>query len=174
LKNLKKPILIIFLCVIILLISYILIQPIIISLFPHIKEDYSGWKDVYLENLGTFKISEEWFVSQERFVVCITDKPIEEEHIIYLVGAILNYDTEEKNISPNDFLENVEYIGLVNSQVFSNGGMYGQNEYKINDEIAIKYFISFSTNEYGVLFIVWDDTIDEEMIRKIAISFKSN
>jgi len=139
------------------------------------EKNFIGWQNVSIEKVAKFRVPDEWIVTQENSVIYITDKPIDEpEYQIFLIGTSSWIGQEEsEDIAPHELFEDVEYVGLVKSQVFSYGGMYGQNEYKIDNDIVTKSYVSYSSgNRNSAMFIAWDDLVDEETMIKIAESFR--
>ncbi len=72
---------------------------------------------------------------------------------------------EEKN----DYF-NVQVLKTLSSSVYSNGAIYGKNLLLQNGEKKEKYYLQIGYEEL-VEFIIWDDTIDLESIKKIAKTF---
>jgi hypothetical protein len=127
-----------------------------------------GWQSVSIDNVGTFKVPREWVVTQENYILYITDMPITNENYkIYLIGSIWN-DQEDGNYTPTHKLfDNVEYGNSISSEIFSNSAAWGLNEFIVNGNKENKYYIRFHKH----IVIAWDDLINKKTIITIAKSF---
>jgi len=168
----KKKILIAALVIAILSISILFLIEFVKSYIGYNPvSDYIGWKDVNIEYIGTFKIPEEWVVTQVDEFVLITDKSIEKENYkTYLIGTVGSNVIEYISIYilSDDEVKRVE---LIRSQVFSNSTHYKQIEYRIGAENEVKQLIELSSSPYFEL-IDWYGLVCEETMKLIAESYK--
>jgi len=136
-----KKIIIVFASLLILLIlsscSLITLE----SLFPGITENYSDWKSVEVESVGTFKIPKDWVFTAIEKEVYLTDGPISEnEYKIYLMGAIYDkeYSMEECKRNVFALFENTIYKEPGRGTMFSNCAWYGLELVEISGNLLIK------------------------------------
>ena len=133
---------------------------------------YIGWQDVSIPEVGKFKIPPEWVVTQTEDTVYIIDKPIDEEgYKIYLINV---YRKNDYIVSPYELGEDIQKVKATTITGFSNGAVYGKEEYIINGKKETKYFLDVGYSSGGrkqLHFLAWDDLIDEKTLSKIAYSF---
>ena len=150
------------------IICCILIALFIISCTAGCDEyDYDGWQTIYIEDVGLLKIPSDWksYVEDEYlYIVDADDKPV-----LIQTKSFYNPDTNEPGIvESNKFVDNIQCIGHISSNVLSNSPIYGKKEFLQNSEKSERYFLDLS-NDMQLIF--WDPGIDEEMVKKIAASF---
>jgi len=133
---------------------------------------YKDWQIINIPNIGSFKVPQEWNVSYENYAYHITDIPKDEEDLnIYILGRMPSDHKNNKYLPKHELFENVEYTGnFIRGKGLSNSTFFGQEVYKINGFEEIKYFIDFNS-EYILLFLIWNDSLDINIIEKIADSY---
>ena len=142
---------------------------------------YAGWKGVTLLGVGTFKVPQDWIVTQQDDVVYLTDKPLDsEDYKTYLVGEIGEIWSMSSNGTRDRFDDTYELFGnvqvksgeTISSVTLSNSAAYGQREFVVDGNGVTKYFIMLWSEKVSPTYlIVWDNLLDENTILKIAASF---
>jgi len=136
-----------------------------------ICKKYNNWQTVYIPNVGEFRVPQEWIVTHEGGIIYITDKSIDEEYNIYLIGkveSILN--------STEDTHDLIKYLthdsDIITANNLSNSSRYGQREYILDGKNEIKFFIEFYNKyTYNNLFILNENLLDTRIIKKISSSY---
>jgi hypothetical protein len=130
--------------------------------------DYTGWKDVTIEKVGSFKVPGEWVETRVGNAIYFTDRIMEDEdHIIYLVGSAITYENDEY-VPVYKRFGDIEYIKTVSSQIHSNSSDWGKSEYRVGNDVVTKKYVSFQKSG---AFLAWDDLVDDETMIMIAKSF---
>jgi len=137
---------------------------------PEIFEDYSSWQTIQIENCGTFKIPGDWKKIEENgfieFEKSSKKAIMVQTYFSYGFHASAKYQyNDEYNFKIHEHIY---------SEVFSNSAAYSVNKYDMNGSYDKMFSVSFDNTNFGISFIFIDPTIDEKIIRKIAISFIPN
>ena len=84
-------------------------------------------------------------------------------------------DNEQGEEESNDFFDKLINIKILDSAILSNGVTYGKTRVAKDGMESENYFLEIGHEGYTrvVQFIVWDETINLKLIRKISISFIS-
>ena len=136
------------------------------------------WKTVSIENIGSVKVPGEWCFSQNDRYVYFTDIPMKkgEAYNIYMVGVVSKPGFEWKHIPMSELFEDVKVEILnsfINSEGFSNSVLFGETEVAVDGKKTHKFELKlWESNEQYLRLLVWDDSLDEELVRKIGKSFK--
>ena len=138
---------------------------------------YEGFKNIELSDVGSFYVPQDWVCIREDDVVYFIDESFvdakEKITNCYLIGTIYEYDKNYRDENP--YLAEIEEKNLISSEVFSNSVIIGEKEYQINGELTNKYFMDcYISSETSLAFVVWDDSINYEVISEIGKSFKRN
>lgn len=150
-------------------------RDVIMAIEPMYAYDYSQWKTVELENIGSFMVPQTWVFSEEDGIVYFSDRPLGEE------GCII-YMAEKSTYLLNDVTEVNPYIGEMQAlegeygAVFGNSGYYALWNFSLNGETVSKFIVIFdmtvaSGGSYCLL-VGWDDAVDEDVVMQIAASFR--
>lgn len=144
----------------------------IVLLVSGCSNDYDAWKEVNITEVGSLKIPKEWIYTENNNIIYFTDKEIGEstEYSIYLIGIICDQGQVEALYQHID--ENMKYEKLISSETLSNSAIVGKNEYLINDKICQKLFLDIYSSNKQLYIIGLDDSIDYEVAKKIATSYK--
>lgn len=135
-------------------------------LFP----DYTGWKEIKIEKIGSFYVPEEWVYTKEGTIVYFTDKPITEENYkIYLIGT--ESDRNKVYIGIEDIYPQYKKIAHENYKLLSNSSDYKEAIFEINGQKERKLHISFFGNDNELYLYAWDNLLDIETVKKIANSY---
>lgn len=135
--------------------------------------DYDGWQTIYIEDYGTLKIPSDWksYVEDDYlYIVDANDNPIMIQTYSYC-----GYNAgEEGKVESNKFVENFQCVKGLSSNALSNSTTYGKVEILQGSEKSEHYFLALNVVVNNTLYmklIVWDPSIDEDMVQKIAASF---
>ena len=138
---------------------------------------YAGWQKVAVENIGTFRVPDEWIVTEEGRFLYFTDSPTNEEgRKIYLIGRIWRGLSKERDEVQPVFIHDLFEAELVRSvhangtQRFSNGADYGRSEYRIGEDTFEKQGVFLGR---GITLVAWDDLVEQDIMIMIAKSFRS-
>ncbi|GMO59477.1 MAG: hypothetical protein Ta2A_05380 [Treponemataceae bacterium] len=120
-----------------------------------------AWQTVLIPEIGTFKVPQDWVVTQKENTVYITNKAVAEDgYIIYIIGA--------RNF---DFFENVKYVETVRSEIFSNSSNFAIEKLNINGNIEEKRVIGLFYSGKVFHLLVWDNSLNEKTLIRIVKSF---
>ena len=152
----------------------LLILVILAIIFCLIFFRYAFWQKVTIPSLGSFKVPKDWIVTKNENIIYITDKPIEEDYKIYLVGVGRVKGADGKY--HYDFFENAETLGSERGAVYSNSAGYWVEKFNINGVIKEKYviYLYYGFGHPLIYLIAWDNLIDENTIIKITKSYIKN
>ena len=142
------------------------------SFFPERFENYSDWKTVVINDCGSFKIPNEWELCEQNENFYIADKksnPIFIQSYSYaMYEDSLEYEPGKEET--NKFFNKLVNIKLLESAILSNGATYGKTLVLKDGEESERLYLDIGYN-MNVLFIVWDDKVNSELLKKIAMSF---
>lgn len=130
---------------------------------------YDGWKTINIDNCGALKIPEEWLFYEENGFIYFTDvdaNPIMIQTFSYS-GIDENQHGKEES---NKFFSKVINIKTLTSAVLSNGAIYGKALVEKDDCESEKYYLELGY-ERKILLIIWEETLNDELVKKIARSF---
>ena len=94
----------------------------------------NSWKTVSIEDVGNFKIPNEWRVKNQDGILYITNNSNnEQEDTPYLIGTTLMIKNNEKksSIQPHEVLDGVEKGNHISSVNYSNGARVSLFEYYV-------------------------------------------
>lgn len=143
---------------------------------------YINWKTVYIENGASFKIPENWVVTEQDGYIFFTDKPLEENYTLYMIGPVqfesIQYTSEEDvfrhrdmpYILPKYISTNVVQGYSIYSAIVKTNASYAYDNFIIDDIPCERYTIYFC----GKVYMIWDDSISENLVIKIARSYRMN
>ena len=117
------------------------------------------------------KIPEEWrmFGKDGRFyIVDVEDRPIMIQTYSYYCW--FDYDVDQGETESNEYYEDVTYIEYIASVTISNGATYGEVLVEHENERTPRYYLHLGY-EKVVYLVIWDETMDEEMLADIADTF---
>lgn len=146
----------------------------IILLISGCSNQDETWKEVHVANAGSLKIPYEWVYNEKDGVMYLTNKNMDDssECKIYLIG--MTYNEHELEPLYRCIAPDMKYVKLISSETFSNSAIIGKNEYIINGQTYEKLFLNLYSSEKELYFIVLDNSIEYETVKKIARSFKMN
>ncbi len=135
--------------------------------------NYDGWQNVEIENCGTFSIPGNWsyFIEDDKYhFVDENSNPM-----MIQTYSFAGFDENEQGQKEsNAFFEEVQCLQTLSSAVLSNGSIYGKVQMLCNGQESEKFYINLDTEDgSAILFIFWDNSIDKDMVEKIANSFVS-
>ena len=132
----------------------------------HTVENYDGWDEVHIESIGFLKVPKSWY-------------HLEKDGVSYI------YDSEDNPVMiecnnfskwrSNEVCEKYRHVDTVSSQVFPNHAMQGKSQIETTDKMEELFFIYLPNDsiDQSVRLFVWDSTISEETVIKIAKSFEA-
>ena len=174
-------------------ISTLLICAIIVIaiIFTGCSRDYSSWRLVYCESIGSsdvqanpdkdpfFYVPSDWVCSRigdyiffASYVITNTKDIIKEDGELYLIGWLNKNDHESYTVR-NLF----DYIAVPSdSAVYGvgvgNGAIYGREKYIVGTQTQEKNYVSLkSTKFYELKLIDWQDNCGKDLMKLIAQSF---
>jgi hypothetical protein len=159
------------------LIPIIMVALIIISLLDLPSVRTITWQTVNISGVGTFKVPAKWIVEQEDGVIYITDVLRQSgEHSIYLAGIVIEDVIEAKYAYPHELFDRVEVGNCLSAIGFSNNSSLQLFEYHVNNQTIERFVIRLNSNRLyperkSVFLLVWDNSVDENIIFDIAKSF---
>ena len=130
-------------------------------------ENYSeDWQQIPIENVGVFKVPSKWTVKYKDEYILIYDENGSLVMVDYIFCLLKSPDVLNE-LSITDF-----HTGeIVSSACFSNSVMYLVENFSINGVPCNKRWLEFSSPNKSRAFVIWEETIDEDMITKIANTF---
>lgn len=134
--------------------------------------NYDGWNDLAIDSCGTLKIPPNWqtyIVDDLLYIVDENKKPV----MIQTHSHAGIEDGDFGEVESNAFFEEVRCLKFVSGEVFSNGAFYGRVTVEKNGMQSQQYILEFE-GATRVSIVVWDDTIEDELVKKIAKSFVSS
>ncbi len=145
--------------------------------YPTALLNYSGWKTVEIDQMGTIKVPKEWIIDQEDGFWIATDKPLTEPDHRVIVTEVtqgnrwVNTYESMKIKAPYKFWDQLFW--------YSRNERYGNlsalwTSYSDPEWIIPQYILNLygRKGEWSRLFIM-DQTIDHRMAYKIIISYKA-
>ncbi len=141
---------------------------VIISVRP---VQYLGWKTIRAQGVGSFMVPAEWVYTVEDGLVCLTDRPVDEDGCrIYLAEPAIYSDGNDVFYMWNKLFGEAKHTSSYPICSLSNSSGYGIHSYEQNGNITSKFVIGFYAYREFTL-IAWDNLVDEHTIRKIAESY---
>lgn len=152
----------------------LLIVILLIVLFASCSEEYADdWKKIEIDDCGILAIPSDWIFFEEDGYYYITDQndvPI----MIQTYSNVVDTDMDKINsvTESNKYYDDVKEIKSVRSEVLSNGVCYGVSLMRRDGKDSERYMLELY-NDKTVVFVVWSDTVTEELLVKIAKSFEA-
>lgn len=127
------------------------------------NKNFTGWEFITLEGVGSFRLPDGWSMEQtDGFLTGYDENG----------NAIMLEITEESVYGDYESLD--EY-----GEVFSAGGYYTKNEYHVDNTNIELFAVTFDTDVTeseplggSFSFVFLNPDIDEELVRKIAMSYE--
>jgi hypothetical protein len=131
--------------------------------------NYDGWKTIHVDSCGTVKLPSEWLVYEKDGLLYVVD---EEENPIMIQSK--SYagikDDDMGQTEANEYFQEVTCVKTLSSAYYSNSAGYGVVLVEKNGVQSEQLFLDLGAYPY-VQMIIWDDTVDEKLVKKIAKSF---
>lgn len=135
---------------------------------------YFGWQEVYLNNLVSIKVPDDWKKGEKNGLIYFTDSDSDNEVVFfqsrkdaeyeYGEPIVIDESKGEKNIVSNNFKNLISVSSTVNSL----GTVYGETIVAFDNKAYVEKYVDFCYGEY--LFYSCGNEIDEDILRKIADS----
>ena len=134
--------------------------------------DYEGWKEETIPGVGSIKIPEDMVLLQEDKTLYLMYDDTTDKSDALMAGVVYKDVGEGFSEMLYDILgEDLSYVELLSSEVFSNSVIIGRNKYSIESELCEKYFMSIYSNNKSAYFLSNSASVDYELLSKIAKSF---
>jgi hypothetical protein len=145
-----------------------------------ILKTISDWQTISFSNKTEFKLPNDWVVAQNDNIFYITDKPmLENDYTIYLIGII----NARRNSEEFVMLISKVYNGVAeyshwggHSARLSDNVFYNKYvEYVIDGSkvtVNMLNYFNYSDPESEIILIIYDDMLCDDMVNKIAQSFR--
>lgn len=125
------------------------------------------WQTIYLPECGTLKIPEDWRMFEKDDRIYIVDA--DDQPVMIQVLSWCGIDDDQQGVAEsNAYFEDVIPMKCLSSAVFSNSAAYGEVLVSCENIQSTKLFLDLPPSE---MFIVWDETVDLDMLRTIAKTF---
>lgn len=132
-------------------------------------EKTSGWQTIEIPDCGTLKIPPDWTYYENEGWIYILDHAQKPAMIQTKSFPGVDGRTPGETES-NDFFTEVTNLRLLTSAVFSNGAIYGSYLTEHNGNQSEEFFLEIGYDRH-VTLLVWDETMDEAMLKTIAHTF---
>ena len=135
---------------------------IITSCTLNTQKDFTDWEVVVLEGVGCFRLPLGWSMEQTGDFLTGYDEN---------GNAVMLEITEESVYGDYEPIDEYE-------EFFSNSSAYGKYRYLINEQEVELFMVDFSfyteENDFSesLVFVFLNPDIDEEIVRKIAMSYE--
>lgn len=128
-----------------------------------------SWQTVEIPNCGTLKLPADWIYYEKDGLIYILDhtkKPV----MIETNSSPGVDDRTPGETETNDFFTGVTNLRSLSSTVISNGAIYGTFLTDFSGKASEKLFLNIGYDR-TVTLLVWDETMDEKMLKTIAFTF---
>lgn len=154
----------------IIIVFFVLIWTFILKRFaPELFENYSNWQTIQLDECGTFMVPNDWKKMEKEGFIAF--KNTSNNVLMVQVGKRIGYYFDDAIYDTNKDYD-IKVLEPIYSEVFSNSAAYGTNKYEANGSVIRLFSVSFDNMNSGASFVFIDQSVSEEIIRKIAISFE--
>jgi len=187
----NKKTIIVLVCISILLLGALFIF-LVTVVFP---AQGQAWQTIELENVGSLRVPEDWVFTERNGVIYFTDGSFSENDTLedvtlYMFLFSPNVETWEENFqdgASNTFFESVKFAKNINRNLVHSPpilgspiSQYGNAVYEIDGEEMTRMQISMEAGNAWrnqhlrayLSFIVWDESVSQEMVRRIAQSYR--
>lgn len=131
--------------------------------------NYDGWQTVTIDSCGTVKLPSDWVVYEKDGLLYVVDE--EQTPIMIQSNSYAGIeDGDEGETEANDYYKEVKCIKTLSSAYFSNSAGFGTVLVEKDGIQSEQLFLELGAVPY-VQMIIWDDTVDEKLVKKIALSF---
>ena len=153
---------------------------------------WSGWQTIEIEDVRDLRVPEDWVFTKREGVIYFTDREFGENdtlddvtlYMFLLSPNMETWEGEWYDTFSNTFFESVGFVREINRNLVyfpiifgSPIGQYGDNVYEIDGEEVTKMGIGVSARNVWVggwraylRFIVWDESVSQATVRRIARS----
>lgn len=133
-------------------------------------ERQNNWKSIQFDDCGSLKIPQEWNVSENGGYIYVLNSEL--KPVMIQSFSYSGFDDNQEGKSEDNDFYTVQNLKTVSSQVLSNGAVFGEAILLKNGIQIERLFIEIGY-ERRILFIVWDDEINLDYLKRIANTFKS-
>lgn len=143
--------------------KFLMVIMVMILFLSACSSETENWKVVEIKGCGIIKIPNEWdcFVQDDVIYIMEDEKP-----------KMISYKRTDQNES-NAYYTNFKYIDFTTSAVLSNSAIYGKAKYLYLDKEIERFYLDLGETTSGewIEFLVWDETVSEELLISIAKTF---
>lgn len=151
----------------VILIFSLLISVIIFSSCSNNKD----WKTVEVFDSGTIEIPVEWYQSEYNGKIYFSDKTNDEVCLFQSSSFAGDSENETGDVESNIVYDEFQNIMSTKSNVLSNSAIYGECQVSGDGNLENSHFIEFYSDDSYILFISADNSITDDIIKKIAESY---
>lgn len=125
-----------------------------------------SWKTICIPECGTLKVPEDWYMFEKDDLIYIVDA--DDHPIMIETHSYCGIDDGQQGpTESNAYFKNITPMKYLSSAILSNSASYGELLVSYEGTQSSKLFLSADL----IKFIVWDETVDMEMLLKIAETF---
>lgn len=151
----------------VILIFSLLISVIIFSSCSNNKD----WKTVEVFDSGTIEIPVEWYQSEYDGKMYFSDKTDDEVCLFQSYSFAGDSENKTGDVESNIVYDEFQNIMCTKSNVLSNGATYGECKVSADGKLKNSLFVEFYSDDLFIQFISEDNSITDEIIKKIAESY---
>lgn len=151
----------------------ILIFSLLISVFIFSScSNNNDWKTIEVFDFGTIKIPDEWYQSEYNGKVYFSDKTNDEVCLFQSNSFAGDSENETGDVESNIVYDEFQNIMCTKSNVLSNSAIYGECRVSADGNQENKHFVEFYySDDSCILFISTDNSVTDDIIKKIAESY---
>ena len=155
----------------------------ILLVFSGCSDETNDWQMVKLSSHHSIKVPSEWVVTTIDEVMYFSDKPLGEKDVtVYMFQSfsdagnqsdIDKYGEENVNgiMESNQLCESFQAKYDTYTEGNSNGAYLGTAVVSIDKSVQTASYIYLSNEEPTILFYVWEDNVNSELLKKIANTY---
>ena len=133
---------------------------------------YKDWQEIDVPEVGRFKIPPDWAYHRDGNRIYLTDKSVTTptQENTYIVGTVKFTMNDEEACQVFD--SNAKYVDTNSGIVLSNSAYIRKIEYIIHEKLCTKVSVEmWASSDAEIDMLVWDDSIEYELAKKIAKSY---
>ena len=151
----------------VVLIFSLLISVVIFSSCSNNKD----WKTVDVLDFGTIQIPAEWYQSEHNGKIYFSDKTNDEVCLFQSYSFAGDSENETGDVESNIVYDEFQNIMCTKSNVLSNSAICGECQVSGDGNLENSHFVEFYIDDSYILLISADNSITDDIIKKIAESY---